>query len=54
MILELRAAYMRLPRRFKKVSRKRPEITNLNHQNAFRRVDMVPVLKMRCVGLHLQ
>jgi hypothetical protein len=41
------AAYPRLPRRFKKVSRKRPEITNLNHQYAFRRVDMVPSSKIR-------
>jgi hypothetical protein len=31
----------RLPRRFKKVSRKRPEATNQNHQYAFRRIDMI-------------
>jgi len=36
--------YSRRLRRFKKVSMKRPEITNLNHQYIFRRVDMDRIL----------
>jgi hypothetical protein len=39
--------------RLRNFSRNRPEMTNLNHQYAFRRVDIFPVLDAgECLGPH--
>ena len=39
--------------RLRNFSRNRPEMTNLNHQYAFRRVDIFPVLDAgKCLGSH--
>src|SRR5450756_584818 len=46
-----RILYERLTRReFRNVARNRPETTNLNHQNAIRRVFICPVLGIREAG----